>query len=102
MMKAFVSRFALTLSLSTLLPFAACQQPSPASQQNPAVTPTNATATVSPGVAASPSPLASTLPSLPEKFAPVEFTDVTALAGIKFRHNNGAQGKKYLPETNGS
>jgi hypothetical protein len=30
------------------------------------------------------------------------FTDVTAAAGIRFRHNNGAFGKKYLPETLGS
>ncbi|MGE0126899.1 MAG: CRTAC1 family protein [Blastocatellales bacterium] len=50
----------------------------------------------------SPSPASSTLPPLPDKFAPVEFTDVTAQAGIRFRHNNGAYGKKYLPETNGS
>ena len=33
---------------------------------------------------------------------PVTFTDVTAQAGIHFRHNNGAFGKKYLPETMGS
>ena len=33
---------------------------------------------------------------------PVHFTDVTAAAGIRFRHNNGAFGKKYLPETLGS
>jgi hypothetical protein len=33
---------------------------------------------------------------------PIEFTDVTEQAGIRFRHNNGAYGKKYLPETNGS
>ncbi len=32
----------------------------------------------------------------------VTFTDVTAAAGIKFRHNSGAFGKKYLPETLGS
>jgi hypothetical protein len=32
---------------------------------------------------------------------PVEFRDVTAAAGIKFVHNNGAFGKKYLPETLG-
>ena len=50
----------------------------------------------------SPSPLALKLPPLPDKFAPVEFTDVTAQTGIKFRHNNGAFGKKYLPETIGS
>jgi len=33
---------------------------------------------------------------------PVEFTDVTAQAGIHFKHNSGAFGKKYLPETMGS
>ncbi len=33
---------------------------------------------------------------------PVQFTDVTAPAGIHFHHTNGAFGKKYLPETMGS
>lgn len=32
----------------------------------------------------------------------VQFTDVTAAAGIRFHHNSGAFGKKYLPETMGS
>jgi hypothetical protein len=32
----------------------------------------------------------------------VHFTDVTASAGIKFMHNTGKTGKKYLPETMGS
>ena len=32
----------------------------------------------------------------------VTFTDVTKAAGIRFRHNSGAFGKKYLPETMGS
>ena len=31
-----------------------------------------------------------------------QFTDVTTAAGIRFRHNSGAAGKKYLPETLGS
>ncbi len=31
-----------------------------------------------------------------------QFSDVTAAAGIRFRHNNGAFGRKYLPETMGS
>ncbi|MEX0818211.1 MAG: CRTAC1 family protein [Pirellulaceae bacterium] len=31
----------------------------------------------------------------------VHFTDVTELAGIHFRHENGARGKKLLPETMG-
>src|SRR3954470_17881573 len=32
----------------------------------------------------------------------VTFSDVTARAGIRFLHNNGAFGRKYLPETLGS
>lgn len=32
----------------------------------------------------------------------IHFTDVTAAAGIRFLHNNGAAGKKWLPETMGS
>ena len=34
--------------------------------------------------------------------APIGFTDVTASAGIRFTHESGAFGKKYLPETMGS
>jgi hypothetical protein len=37
-----------------------------------------------------------------EQPAAIRFTDVTAEAGIRFRHTNGGGGKKYLPETNGS
>jgi hypothetical protein len=33
---------------------------------------------------------------------PIQFVDVTAPAGIHFKHNSGAFGKKYLPETMGS
>jgi hypothetical protein len=33
---------------------------------------------------------------------PVQFSDVTAAAGITFKHNSGAFGKKYLPETMGA
>mgnify|MGYP002634760700 CR=1 FL=1 len=33
---------------------------------------------------------------------PVVFTDITESAGIRFIHNNGAFGEKYLPETFGS
>lgn len=36
--------------------------------------------------------------TLPE----VRFTNVTATSGIQFVHENGAQGKKWLPETMGS
>ncbi len=45
------------------------------------------------------------VPALPARGpvpAAVTFTDVTASAGIRFRHNSGAFGRKYLPETMGS
>jgi hypothetical protein len=38
----------------------------------------------------------------PRPSGPIEFTDVTAAAGIRFKHNSGAFGKKYLPETLGA
>ena len=41
---------------------------------------------------------AALMASLPE----VKFTDVTAEAGIRFTHNSGRAGKKWLPETMGS
>jgi hypothetical protein len=50
--------------------------------------------------AATPSPSAS--PTPPRPSGPIEFTDVTAQAGIHFKHNSGAFGKKYLPETIGA
>ncbi|MFN8001524.1 MAG: VCBS repeat-containing protein [Acidobacteriota bacterium] len=98
-MKELLFRLRLFVLLSATVFGVACQKNTPvtetAGSASPAASPTL-------DVAASPSPSASTLPPLPEKLAPVEFTDITAQAGIKFRHNNGAQGKKYLPETNGS
>ena len=97
-MKLTNSRSAVLLLASFI--FAACQQPT--TQTTPTPTPASVATEASPEVAASPSPLSATLPPLPDKFAPVEFTDITAQAGIKFRHNNGAYGKKYLPETTGS
>jgi enediyne biosynthesis protein E4 len=42
--------------------------------------------------------------ALSTAFAPaqqIQFRDITAQAGIHFVHNNGAFGKKYLPETMG-
>ncbi len=40
--------------------------------------------------------------SVPALSAAVTFTDVTAEAGIQFRHNAGKAGQKWLPETMGS
>jgi hypothetical protein len=47
-----------------------------------------------------PTPTLSASPIRPS--GPIEFTDMTAQAGIHFKHNSGAFGKKYLPETMGS
>src|SRR5436853_3390706 len=38
----------------------------------------------------------------PQPTPPVRFTDVTQSAGIRFTHNAGRTGKKWLPETMGS
>ncbi|MCB1019921.1 MAG: VCBS repeat-containing protein, partial [Acidobacteria bacterium] len=38
----------------------------------------------------------------PDEAVKVSFVDVTEPAGIRFTHNNGSAGKKYLPETLGS
>ncbi|CAN5764674.1 CRTAC1 family protein [soil metagenome] len=51
-------------------------------------------------VAVTPSPTPSPTPIRPS--GPIEFVDVTAQAGIRFKHNSGAFGKKYLPETIGA
>jgi len=38
----------------------------------------------------------------PRYSGPIQFVDATLQAGIHFKHNSGAFGKKYLPETLGS
>ncbi len=67
-----------------------CKQPA-------AVAPTNTNAPEQVAVA-SPSPS----PTPPRPSGEIEFTDVTTEAGIRFKHNSGAFGKKYLPETIGA
>src|SRR5262245_1254745 len=88
-------RFTLLIAISAILFTPACRNKS--SNENSGAGATTATPT--PGASPSPS---TTLPPLPAKFAEVTFTDVTSQAGIRFKHNNGSFGKKYLPETNGS
>jgi hypothetical protein len=72
----------------------AASSPSQSSQQAPVQSPTAASALPASPVADTPAP-----PVRPS--GPIEFTDVTAQAGIHFKHNSGAFGKKYLPETMG-
>jgi hypothetical protein len=49
-----------------------------------------------------PAPLSPSVSAPVRPAGPIVFTDVTAQAGIHFKHNSGAFGQKYLPETMGS
>ncbi len=40
--------------------------------------------------------------SFPTLCGQIQYTDVTESSGVRFVHENGASGKKYLPETMGS
>ena len=71
----------LTAALLIALAAAGCAQQPPADQKGPAQA----------GAASSGEPA-----------IPVTFVDVTEQAGIRCRHNSGAFGQKYLPETMGS
>jgi hypothetical protein len=47
-------------------------------------------------------PNGSPFPAASQALSPPHFVDVTRQAGIRFVHNTGAFGKKYLPETMGA
>jgi enediyne biosynthesis protein E4 len=73
----------------------------------PAPAPAQASSAPSPAEPASPTavpaPPDSAVNSAPARpSGPIQFVDITAQAGIRFKHNTGAFGKKYLPETMGS
>jgi hypothetical protein len=90
----------------TLLPLAlaGCQSksappaPPPASSGRP-LQPSSPEAQNPASASATPS---ATQPAPARPTGPVTFTDITAKAGIHFRHSSGAFGEKYLPETMGS
>ncbi|HKE56397.1 MAG TPA: CRTAC1 family protein [Pyrinomonadaceae bacterium] len=67
-------------------------------KNQPAAPAPTTNAPVAETASASPSPS----PTPPRPSGPIEYTDVTATAGIHFKHNSGAFGKKYLPETMGN
>lgn len=75
--------------LVLFLLLSACKQPV-------ATTPSHAPAEIAKETPSPGSP-ASSRPS-----GPIEFTDVSGQSGIHFKHNSGAFGKKYLPETLGA
>ena len=80
----------LSILFVSLLLFSACKPPA-------ATTPEAAH-----GEVASQTPSPTPSPTPPRPSGPIEFTDVSAQAGIRFKHNSGASGKKYLPETLGT
>src|SRR5687768_14888095 len=79
----------LVLVFLLLVLVCGCKQPAAVAPQN------NQAA-----AAATPSPTPS--PTPPRPSGAIDFTDVTAEGGIRFKHNSGAFGKKYMPETIGS
>ena len=87
------------LSAIFLLVATSCQQKQSTAPETPAVAQAPASM-ASASQPAPPTPESAAKPSRPS--GPIEFTDVTAQAGIHFKHNSGAFGKKYLPETMGS
>jgi hypothetical protein len=97
--------FLFLLSVSSLA--IACQRKSTdETKSSPSAAPPTQPAPSSPPAAPSATPPpannASAASSEARPSGPIEFVDVTAQAGIHFKHNSGAFGKKYLPETMGS
>src|SRR5882672_4112541 len=103
MMRSNAKQFAIAISVASVLA-CGCKRDAPTEPKPKlaAVAPaTNQTQTAAspsaPTVGETSGPAGGAKPS-----GPIEFVDVTTHAGIHFRHNTGAFGKKYLPETMGS
>jgi len=90
----------LPLAALLLIPgfISGCKQtpPTTSTQEKPA------SATAPPAAVAAPEAKTTQEVTPARPSGPIRFTDVTAQAGIHFRHNSGAFGQKYLPETMGS
>lgn len=94
-MKYSLIQAAGALLLATVVFVCGCKQQPPAARAKPiSHLKTGASAAAAVSI---PQPVRPERPS-----GPIHFTDITAQAGIHFRHNSGAFGKKYLPETMGS
>ena len=91
-------RIRLTCCLVLLAASTGCRQNKPEAR----TATTSSQAHVAPTSAALSSPSEQSSPTSFRPSGPIQFTDITAQAGISFKHNNGAFGKKYLPETMGS
>src|SRR5579864_4116901 len=92
-------RVVCCLLLGALFGLASCTQKQSAEPQPAPVAQRPAS---TPAASQIPSPEPEPGVKRPRPSGPIEFADVTAQAGIHFKHNSGAFGKKYLPETMGS
>ena len=99
-------RFQLRFFLlaASLVALSGCKQSPPASPQlaAPSKAPDPSPAAVSTPANSAPVAVSEAPASPPRSSGPIEFTDITEKAGIHFKHNTGAFGKKLLPETMGS
>ena len=90
------TRISCCLSLFALLGMIACRQ----AKQRPSEA-LQSSKPSQPSPKAAPADVSTPLPA-DRPSGPIRFVDVAQAAGIHFRHNSGAYGKKYLPETMGS
>jgi hypothetical protein len=98
LLRSFVLLFA-----ATFLAFGCKPKPTAEAEPSPpAISPPSTVATSPSPVQPSAQPIPKTSAEPARPSGPIEFVDVTAQAGIHFKHNTGAFGKKYLPETMGS
>jgi len=93
---AIIAVLLCLLSLTSCRPNRA-GEPSETPEHPPAVASAPEAPTEPP--AAEPGPMPS---EPPPSAGPIQFSDLTAAAGIRFQHTSGALGQKYLPETMGA
>ena len=101
-MRTLFINYSLLLCLLTSLVLSACKTESSQSAQGGGQQAAGAEQQAASTGSPSASPGAANAESGPRPSGPIEFADVTAQAGIRFKHNSGAFGKKYLPETLGA
>ncbi|HEX8708681.1 MAG TPA: CRTAC1 family protein [Pyrinomonadaceae bacterium] len=92
-----LTRIVCAITLFIPLLFVGCVKDANQNQQANAEAATGAAVTPGSTAQQAPAPAEAPRPS-----GPIEFTDITVQAGIRFKHNSGAFGKKYLPETLGA
>jgi hypothetical protein len=93
---------AYILIVLLILPLAGCVQAPSADDASSSPDKQKAAASVTPSEQASVQSQAPAATEAPRYSGPIQFADVTAQSGIRFKHNSGAFGKHYLPETLGA